>query len=415
MPAMIDECRNSTCGLSYLGGMAVPGFAEPILHVDMDAFFVEIERRDRPELRRRPVLVGGTGGRGVVAAASYEARAFGVGSAMPMVHARRLCPGAIILPPDHRKYRTASEQVFAVFRSIAPLVEGLSLDEAFLDVSGLRRHYPGPVAIAVEIRTRLRAELNLPASVGIASNKFIAKLASEAAKPDGLCHVAAAQGLEFLHPLPVRSLWGVGEATHAALERLGVHTVGDLAEVPPGTLKRHLGEAAGGHLHELARGRDQRPVIPGSAAKSISVEETYEHDLTGREVVEAELLRHAERLASRLRSAGVAGRTLTLKVRFADFTTVTRSMTLGAPTDLARDLYRAARELQQNLAVGSKSIRLVGLGMTALAPATAPRQLAVDRPAKWDELAEAVDEVRSRYGTGSIGPARLADDPGREN
>lgn len=401
--------------LGYLGGMEVPGFAESILHVDMDAFFVEVERRDRPDLRGRPVLVGGTGGRGVVAAASYEARTFGVGSAMPMVHARRLCPGAIILPPDHRKYRAASEQVFAVFRSVAPLVEGLSLDEAFLDIAGLRLHYPGPVAIAIEIRTRLRTELDLPASVGIATNKFIAKLASESAKPDGLCHVLAARTLEFLHPLPVRSLWGVGEATHAALERLGVSTVGDLAEVPPGTLKKNLGEAAGGHLHELAWGRDERPVVPGSAAKSISVEETYEQDLMGRESVEGELLRHADRLAVRLRSAAVAGRTLTLKVRFADFTTVTRSVTFGAPTDVARDLYRAARELLRNLAVGNKPIRLVGLGMGTLAPATAPRQLAVDRPLKWDDLAGAVDEVRSRYGTGAIGPARLVDDPGREN
>lgn len=401
--------------LGYLGDMAETGFTEPILHVDMDAFFVEVERRDRPELRKRPVLVGGTGGRGVVAAASYEARAFGVGSAMPMVHARRLCPAAIVLPPDHHKYRLASEQVFAVFRSIAPLVEGLSLDEAFLDVAGLRHHYLDPVAIAVEIRTRLRKELDLPASVGIASNKFIAKLASEAAKPDGLCHVPAVRTLEFLHPLPVRSLWGVGEATHAALERLGVQTVGDLAEVPPTTLRKQLGEAAGIHLHELAWGRDQRPVISASAAKSVSVEETYEQDLIGPAAIEGELLRHADRLAGRLRSAGVAGRTVTLKIRFADFTTVTRSVTLGAPTDVARDVYRAARELLENLGVGGKPIRLVGLGLAALVPASSPRQLAVDRPAKWDDLAEAVDQVRSRYGTGSIRPARLVDDPHAEN
>ena len=395
--------------------MEVPGFTESILHVDMDAFFVEVERRVRPDLRGRPVLVGGTGDRGVVAAASYEARIFGVGSAMPMVHARRLCPTAIVLPPDHRKYRAASEEVFSIFRSFAPIVEGLSLDEAFLDVAGLRHHYPTSVVVGTEIRGRLRSELGLPASVGIASNKFLAKLASEAAKPDGLRHVPTSQALEFLHPLPVRSLWGVGEATHAALERLGVRTVGDLAEVPTASLKRHLGDAAGSHLHELAWGRDPRPVVPGSSAKSVSVEETYELDLTGKEAVEGELLKHADRLAARLRSTGVAGRTLTVKIRFADFTTVTRSATFGTPTDVARDLYRSARNLLHNLDVETNPIRLVGLGMTALTAATAPRQLAVDRPAKWDDLAGAVDEVRLRFGMGSIRPARLVEDPDKEN
>ena len=394
--------------------MEVPGFTESILHVDMDAFFVEVERRDRPELRGRPVVVGGTGGRSVVAAASYEARTFGIGSAMPMVHARRLCPAAIVVPPDHGKYRTASEQVFEVFRSFAPLVEGLSLDEAFLDVSGLRRHYPDPVAIGKEIRERLRADLGLPASVGIASNKFLAKLASEAAKPDGIRHVPADRSLEFLHPLPVRSLWGVGEATHAALERLGVHTIGDLAEVPPAALEKHLGRAAGAHLHALAWGRDERPVVPGSAAKSVSVEQTYERDLRGHEAIEGELLRHADRLAGRLRSAGVSGRTVTLKIRFADFSTITRSVTLGSGTDVARDLYRAARDVLRKVDLGTKPVRLVGLGATALTPATAPRQLAVDRPAKWDDLAGAVDEVRQRYGTGSIRPARIVEGPDAE-
>jgi DNA polymerase-4 len=385
-------------------------FTESILHVDMDAFFVEVERRDAADLRGCPVVVGGTGNRGVVAAASYEARAFGVHSAMPMVHARRLCPQAVVLPPDHRKYRTASEQVFRIFRSFTPLVEGLSLDEAFLEVAGLRRHYPDAVAIGIEIRARLREELELPASVGVATNKFLAKLASEAAKPDGLRHVPVDETLAFLHSLPVRSLWGVGEATHAALERLGVKTVGDLSDVPAVALKKHLGQAAGGHLHELAWGRDPRPVVPESVTKSISVEETYEADLQGREAIEGELLRHADRLAGRLRAADVAGHTVTIKIRFADFTTVTRSETLESATDVARDLYRAACGLLRNVALENKPIRLVGVGMTSLTAASAPRQLAVDRPAKWDDLADAVDQVRSRYGTGSIKPARLAED-----
>ncbi|MDR9449787.1 MAG: DNA polymerase IV [Acidimicrobiia bacterium] len=395
--------------------MEISRFAECILHVDMDAFFVEVERRDRPDLRGRPVVVGGTGNRGVVAAASYEARTFGVNSAMPMVHARRLCPKAVVLPPDHRKYRVASEEVFAIFRSFTPLVEGLSLDEAFLDVSGLRHHYPDAVAVGSEIRARLRTELNLPASVGIATNKFLAKLASEAAKPDGLRHVPADQTLMFLHSLPVRSLWGVGEATHAALERLGVATVGDLADVPAATLIKHLGQAAGNHLHELAWGRDPRPVEPESVARSISVEETYERDLEGKEAVEGELLRHADRLAARLRAAGVAGRTVTIKIRFADFTTITRSEKLESSTDVARDVYRSARDSLGNIALAGRPIRLVGVGMTSLTPASAPRQLAVDRPAKWDDLAEAVDQVRSRYGTGSIRPARLVESVDRED
>ena len=403
------------CVLSYLENMEAGRFTEPILHVDMDAFFVEVERRDRPDLRGRPVMVGGTGNRGVVAAASYEARTYGINSAMPMIHARRLCPAAVVLPPDHRKYRTASEQVFGIFHSFTPLVEGLSLDEAFLDVAGLRRHYPHPIAIGIEIRAHLRQELGLPASVGIATNKFLAKLASEAAKPDGIRHVPSDETPAFLHPLPVRSLWGVGEATHAALERLGVKTVGDLAEVPLVTLKKCLGQAAGSLLHELAWGRDPRQVVPESAAKSISVEETYERDLVGREAVEGELLRHADRLAGRLRAAGVAGRTLTVKLRFADFTTVTRSVTMGSATDVARDLYRAAGDLLANLALDTRPIRLVGVGMTALTPATVPRQLAVDRPAKWDDLADAVDRVRHRYGSGSIRPARLVEDAERED
>jgi DNA polymerase-4 len=395
--------------------MQAAGFAEPILHVDMDAFFVEVERRERPDLRDRPVVVGGTGGRGVVAAASYEARVFGVHSAMPMAHARRLCPKAVVLPPDHAKYREASRHVFSVFRSFTPLVEGLSLDEAFLDVGGLRRHYPDGVAVGRAIRLRLREELALPASVGVAVNKFVAKLASEAAKPDGIRHVPVGDTLEFLHPLPVRSLWGVGEATHAALERLGVSLVGDLAEVPVATLKRHLGQAVGVHLHDLAWGRDVRRVVPESAARSISVEETYERDLSGGRAVEREVLRHAEALAGRLRSAGVAGRTITLKIRFSDFTTVTRSATMVAPTDVGRDLYRIARDLLASVPEAERPVRLVGLGATSLVPSDVPRQLAVDRPAKWDDLAEAVDEVRERFGTTSIRPARLVDGGDPEN
>ncbi len=227
-------------------------FTEPILHVDMDAFFVEVERLDDPRLVGRPVVVGGAGARGVVAAASYEARAYGVHSAMPMVEARRRCPQAVVVPPDHRKYGAMSRRVFEIFRSFTPQVEGLSVDEAFLDVGGLRLHYKSPVDVAGAIRARIRSDLHLPASVGIASNKFLAKLASEEAKPDGVFHVKAGHELEFLHPLPVRRLWGVGEATYAALEALGVATVGDLAAVPEHVVAQRVGGAVGHHLLELA-------------------------------------------------------------------------------------------------------------------------------------------------------------------
>ncbi|MDP8959237.1 MAG: DNA polymerase IV [Actinomycetota bacterium] len=390
--------------------MTHPPFTEPILHVDMDAFFVEVERRRDPRLVGRPVVVAGLGARGVVAAASYEARRFGVQSATPTVHARRLCPHAVFLPAEHHRYREASTEVFEVLRSFTPLVEGLSLDEAFLDVSGLRLRFPDGAAVGAALRLRIGEELALPASVGVASNKFLAKLASQLAKPDGLLTVPAGDELAFLHPLPVHSLWGVGEATHGALEQLGVHTVGDLAAVPPETLGRRLGQAAGRFLHELAWARDARPVIPEQAPKSVSVEQTYEGDLSGEEAVERELLAHCQHLSGRLRRSGMAAGRLALKVRYADFTSVTRSAVLPGPTDVARDLFTAARMLVERVCV-TRPIRLLGLAASGLVEAWAPRQLAMDRRTEWDDLAAAVDRVRLRFGSQAIGPARLATPP----
>lgn len=387
--------------------MLRPRFTEPILHVDMDAFFVEVERRDAPQLRGVPVLVGGTGNRGVVASASYEARRFGIHAAMPMGHARRLCPSAAVLPPDHRKYRAASEQVFAIFRSFTPLVEGVSLDEAFLDVSGLRLHIDHVLEVAERLRRKLRSDLGLPASVGVAANKLLAKLASQSAKPDGIRHLPAGTELDFLHPLPVRALWGIGEATHASLERLGVVTVGDLAQISPETLIGSLGRAAGRAMHELSWGRDDRPVVAHSEAKSLSVEQTYEHDVYGAERLSSELLGHCDRLADRLRRAGLMGRTVTVKIRFADFTTVTRSETLEGPILGVRDLHRVAVRVLARIAVAGRAVRLVGVGISGLSAASAPRQLAVDRPAKWDDLAEAVGRVRDRFGNDAVRPAGL--------
>lgn len=389
--------------------MAEP-FAEPILHVDMDAFFVEVERLADQTLRGVPVVVGGLGNRGVVAAASYEARRFGVHSAMPVSVARRLCPQARYLPPDQHRYREASESVFGVFRSFTPLVEGLSVDEAFLDVAGLRLHYSSPVEVGERIRVTLRDRLGLPASVGMATNKLLAKLASEEAKPDGLVRVPAGSELAFLHPLPVGRLWGVGEATLATLDGLGVVTIGDLAAIPLASLEGRLGPSLGRHLHRLAGGVDDRSVDPDGEAKSISAEQTFGRDLTDADVIETELLRQCERVASRLRRAGLAGRTVTFKVRFPDFTTFTRSQSLDSAIDVSHDLFGVVRELMGRVDL-DRPVRLVGVGVSSLEPAGAPLQLGLDRPAAWDDVSTAVDAIRTRYGDGAVSPARLVPPP----
>jgi nucleotidyltransferase/DNA polymerase involved in DNA repair len=372
----------------------------------MDAFFVEVERLRRPELREKAVVVGGAGPRGVVASASYEARRFGVRSAMPTGQARRLCPQLQVVPADHREYAAASDRVFEIFRSFTPLVEGLSLDEAFLDISGLRHHYPDPVAVGHQIRREITSQVGLPASVGVASNKLLAKLASEAAKPDGLHHVPFDGQLAFLHALPVRSLWGVGEATHAALEAVGIATVADIAAIPESTLVRRLGAALGHHLALLATGRDERPVIADSEAKSVSVEQTFEEDLESEEQVRSQLFTLCERLSWRLRRAGLAGRTANLKVRYADFTTITRSLTMDTATKSGRDLHEAVTALTEKIDL-TRPVRLLGVGCTALGSEGKPNQLSLDQPAKWEKMAEAVNEVRTMFGDSSVRPASL--------
>ncbi len=384
-------------------------FGEPILHVDMDAFFVEVERLRRPELRGVPVLVGGAGPRGVVAAASYEARRCGAHSAMPSARARRLCPGAVFVSPDHAEYGRVSQRVFEVLRSFTPLVEGISIDEAFLDVRGLRHHYPGPADVASAIRSELRFRLGLPASVGAATTKFLAKLASESAKPDGQAVIPAGAELEFLHPLPVAALWGVGEATRRAVAELGVTTVGELAGLPVAALERRLGAAVGRHLHDLAWARDPRTVETTSAAKSISVEETYEQDLTDPADLDAELFAHCERLARRLRDAGLAARTVQLKVRFGDFSTITRSLTLEAPVDLTHDLAGAARTLLSRVPRG-RPVRLLGVGGSHLTASGSPRQLPLGGEER-QALAAAADRVRERFGKHAVRPASLIPRP----
>ncbi len=386
------------------------GYAERIAHVDMDAFFVEVERLREPGLRGVPVVVGGAGNRGVVASASYEARRHGIRSAMPMAHARRQCPALRVVAPDHRAYTDASRRVFEVMRSFTPMVEPLSVDEAFLDIGGLRLHYESPTAVAGAIRSAIRDQIGLPASVGIATVKLLAKLASEDAKPDGLLVVAAGTELQYLHPKPVRALWGVGEATHARLEQLGVKTIGDMAALPPETLVRCLGPSLGVHLSALSHAEDPRPVEASGGAKSISVEQTYEKDLTGRPALERELLRISDRLVLRLRRAGMAACTVALKVRFEDFSTITRSHTEPIPIDTSHDLFAISLRLLDRAAVGDRPVRLLGVGGESLTASGEPRQLDLGGT-DWGDLEDAVDGIRRRFGDGAVGPARLAGPP----
>lgn len=374
----------------------------------MDAFFVEVERLADPALIGRPVAVGGKGPRGVIASASYEARENGVHSAQPTTIARRLCPDLVVVAPSHGRYREVSVDLFDLFRRVTPLVESVSLDEAFLDVRGLKRHFQSPVDVARILRAEIRDRLGLPASVGIASNKFLAKLASEEAKPDGLFRVSVETQIQFLHGLPATALWGVGPATLAGLARLGVVTVGDIAELPVEALSRALGPTTGRHLHQLANGIDTRRVEPDSEAKSISVEETYDVDLVGDEVIETAVLAHAQRLSSRLHRAGLAARTVTLKARYDDFTTVTRTRTLDQPVDGSYALYQAGLSLVAHID-GSRPVRLLGLGGSALEPFDRPRQLGLERSAEWSLVEDAVAEVRAKFGEGAISPARLVD------
>jgi DNA polymerase-4 len=382
-----------------------------VLHVDMDAFYASVELRERPELRGLPVIVGGGGSRGVVLSATYEARRFGVASAMPMARARRLCPQAVVLNPTHGAYAEASAGVMEVFRSVTPLVEPLSLDEAFLDVRGAGRRLGGPRLIGEWIRATIEDEQGITCSVGVATTKFVAKLASAHCKPDGLLVVPADGVVAFLHPLPVAALWGVGEKTEQVLRKLGLHTVGDLAATPAQTLQRALGPAVGAHLSALAWGRDERVVTPTEPEKSIGAEETFPVDVDDPRVVRRELLRLSERTAARLRAAGQVGRTVSIKVRFADFTTITRSRTLPEATDVGRLVYETAAGLYDALGLERARLRLVGVRVEQLTDASGlTRQLLLGEPDKgWREAEQAVDRAARRFGAGAVRPAALVD------
>ena len=390
-----------------------PGEADGlgILHADLDAFYASVEVRKDPALRGRPLLVGGTGGRGVVTSASYEARAFGCRNAMPMARARRLCPQAVAVPPDFAAYRRHSVTVMRIFQSITPLVEPLALDEAFLDVRGARALFGDAVAAARLLRSRVREEAGLALTVGVAGNKFLAKLASTRGKPDGLLVVPPGRALDFLHPLPVDALWGAGQATIEVLARYGLRTVGDVAATPRATLERALGPAAGAQLHELAWARDDREVVPFEAAKSVGSEETFAADIDDPERLATEVLRCCVRTGRRLREAGLAGRTVTLKLRFADFRTITRGRTLAVAVDTDTELHQVAGELLARLQLGRVAVRLVGVTVSNLQRAGAPVQLRLgpERPG-WEAAVRAADAVRARFGDGAIDLASLTAD-----
>jgi DNA polymerase IV len=386
----------------------------------MDAFYVSVEVRRQPELAGRPVIVGGTSARGVVAAASYEARRYGVHSAMPSTRARRLCPDAVFLPGDFAAYEAASHEVHAVFQSYTPLVEGIALDEAFLDVTGALRLFGTGAAIAASIRARTAAELGLSCSVGVAANKLLAKLASVAAKPTatpdgidagaGVVVVAPGEELAFLHPLAVQALWGVGPATLERLRRLGVTTVGDLAAVAEATLVHTLGKANGRHLHRLAQGIDERPVEPDRPVKSIGHEQTFAADLHERSELALEVVRMADAVASRLRHHGLAGRTVTLKVRFGTVTTITRSSTAPEPLDTGPAIAAVARSLLDAVDP-APGVRLLGVSVSGLG-APGGEQLRLGDDPSWSSASGAVDQVRERFGATAIGPASLVSPDG---
>jgi DNA polymerase-4 len=388
----------------------------------MDAFFVSVELLRRPALRGQPVVVGGTGSRGVVAAASYEARAYGVFSAMPSARARRLCPHAVFLPGDHTHYGTVSERVMGIFRSFTPLVEPISLDEAFLDVTGARRSQGDGATVAQRIREEVLASEGLACSVGVAPSKMLAKLASEAAKPrasidgpvpgEGVHVIAPGEELGFLHPLPARALWGVGPATLDRLERLGVRTVGDIADLPEDTLVATLGPAHGRHLAQLARGIDPRWVEADQKLKSVGHEETFAHDRHEHETLTREAVRMSDGVAWRLRRAGLAGRTVTLKIRFADFQTITRSSTLPTTVDDGPAVARAALALLAAVDP-TPGVRLLGVSVSGLV-AGAAQQLSFEDlgSISWHEASGAVDAIRERFGDRAIGPASAVGEQG---
>ena len=377
-----------------------------ILHVDMDAFYASVAELDNPQYKGKALVVG-AGVRGVVLSANYEARKFGIRAAMPVGRAKRMAPHAIFIAPEHHRYAEISERVMAIFNSFTPLVEPISLDEAFLDVTGAQKLFGDGREIAAKIRAQVAQEEGITCSVGIAQSKFIAKLASQHCKPNGMLEIKSDRILEFLHPLPVRALWGVGPKTAESLDRLGLHTVADIANTPRSTLIRALGDATGESLYELAWGRDYRNVIPDEPEKSIGNEETFARDIDSPEEILAEFLRMAEKATARLRERGLFAKTVTMKIKFADFTTLSRAKTLPIGIDGTHETYEIVKKLYLALNNEGARIRLVGVSLSNLLD-EAPVQLELGaRERGWRDADTAIDKAKARFGRGSVRPGRL--------
>ena len=384
-----------------------------ILHVDMDAFYASVELLERPELVDKPVIVGHPSARSVVTAANYVARRYGVNSAMPMAIALRRCPQAVVLEPHFERYQHYSRVVMDLLRDVTPLVEPLSIDEAFLDVAGARRLLGSPWRIGTDIRARVEQQTGLTCSVGAAATKYIAKLASSRAKPDGLLVVPRDETLAFLHPQPISALWGVGAKTAERLEWLGLRTVGDVAAAPLDALTRALGTASAAKLHDLAWARDPRSVQTEHVEKSIGHERTFETDIADAEELQREMLRLSTAVGERLRRHGVQARTVAIKLRFGDFSTITRSRTLGEPTDLGRRIYEEARALYAASGEVGRPVRLLGVRGEQLTGRVAESGL-WDDDEDWREAEHAVDAIAAKFGRGLVRPAALlGDDPDR--
>jgi DNA polymerase-4 len=381
-----------------------------ILHVDMDAFYASVEERDDPKLKGKAVVVG-VGKRGVVSAANYEARKFGIRAAMPIYKAKALAPHAVFIAPNMARYAEVSEQVMAIFRDVTPHVEPISLDEAFLDVTGARRLLGSGIEIADQIRKRVEKDLGITCSVGIAHNKFIAKIASGHCKPNGVLEVDPEKMLEFLHPLAANEIWGVGPKTNELLGKMGLFTIADIANTPRSTLIRVLGQASGASLYELAWGRDYRDVITEHAEKSISASQTFDVDLYQPEEILKEFLRLTEKSADRMRAKGLATNTISIKVRFADFKTISRSRTLDLPTTGTQEIFEVAKSLYLGLELDRVLVRLVGVSLDSLVENDDVTQMVLgERTSSWQQADRAIDRVKAKFGRSSLRPARLVDD-----
>jgi DNA polymerase-4 len=389
-----------------------------ILHADMDAFYAAIEQRDRPELRGKPVIVGGLGPRGVVSTASYEARVFGVHSALPGAQARRLCPDGIFVPGRMARYVEVSREIQGIFRGFTDLVEPLSLDEAFLDVTGSVRLFGDGEAMAQALRAQVFEATHLAVSVGVASNKFVAKVASDQDKPDGLTLVQPGQEAAFLAPLPVSRLWGAGRVTQKRLTDLGLHTLGDLQQLSQQTLEGHLGATSGAHFHALCRGQDTRPVVTGGAPKSISRETTFGEDVSADESLRSTLLALCEDVGRRLRRQNLRGGTLRLKLRYPPFQTLTRQNKLEPPCDDDLGLYHAALALFEAARPSGKPVRLIGVGAADLQSGAASHQgqlFSDDAPGRraGEQMNATLDAIRERFGPGAVRRAGSAENEPR--